>query len=220
VQFRLCHPGEGHTGRGKRKKNKTHAVVTQGDKRAPVGSSTRPRGQPKGAWGLLLGGGAGKAARTAGSELSLRLHRRGRLAAPQRRRELQDPSLNRHRHHRPRQPGTWAAGSLRESALRSTRSPPWRLRASLRPWGVGDPWLPPSLASGAPGALVISELGVGGRTAGAPWWPRALRSGSRQDQAAPLLWAKMPAEGAFGRTQAPARVLTGRLRPPTIPSSF
>lgn len=83
-------------------------------------------GTPKGRVGSAPGGRGGKAARSAVSELSLASVFTGaaawlRLGAAA---ERQDPSLYRHRQHRPRQPWTWAARSLPESALGRARSPP------------------------------------------------------------------------------------------------
>lgn len=60
MQLRLCHPGEGHTGRGgKRKKNKTHAVVTQGNGWAPRGAALEARWKAEGRPGSAGGGGTG-----------------------------------------------------------------------------------------------------------------------------------------------------------------
>lgn len=209
VQFRLCHPGEGHTGRGRRKKNKTHAVVTQGDRRALVGGSTTP-GTAEGCVGSAPGGRAKLGARLAQSSASVSAGAAAWLrpsAAANCKIQVSTATAATGRARRGRGPPA-ASGRARSAALgpRPDVSAP---RSAPGVWGTRGRRCRSRM--GAPGVRVISgELGgwVGGAR-GLDKTRRRLSSEQRCQQKGPL-----------AECGTPARVLTRRLRPPSIPSAF
>lgn len=187
VQFRLCHPGEGHTGRGRRKKNKTHAVVTQGDGRALVGGSTT-LGTVEGCVGSAPGGRAKLCARLAQSSASVSAGAAAWLrpsAAANCKIQVSTATATTGRARRGRGPPA-ASGRARSAALgpRPDVSAP---RSAPGVWGTRGRRCRSRV--GAPGVRVISELGpgVGGAQLVRLGGQARCARRARQDQAAPLL---------------------------------
>lgn len=133
---------KGTQGGKKRKKNKTHAVVTRGNGWAPRGGCARSPGRAKGR-PRIRSGVAGRAVRTAGSpQLSLRpppARPPGCAPAPP---LTAAPGCG-----RPSQSGTWATGGRREGAPAPRWSSALTSRRLAPPPGCGGtcgrrpPWL-------------------------------------------------------------------------------
>lgn len=229
---------KGTRGGGKRKKNKTHAVVNPRKWMGTPGRCARSSGESRGAAGGPLGVGgwvAGRAVRTAGSpRLSLRpppAQPPGCAPAP--------PLTAAPGRGRPRQSGTWATGSRREGAPAPRWSSALTSRRLAPPLGCGGP----AATAPAPVALAGQEtpgcrrrgvgvprrrreracgghLGRGRRASGwgaglAPGWTGALWSLSR------ARWRQcQPAEGPLAESGPQARAVTCGLWPPSVLAAF